>query len=156
MGAHEELAHKLLNETIGISIETISNDFEEIPGGKASSPTTYQKIIFQIKEEEPDFYAVGVLFTLSLMSFTYAAPRGYSGNFFVPDEQWNLAYFVQGLAYVRQNLLFSADYISGRLMKTDIVFETGGRVELSTRNRGRGAERWLTQMQGKKHIRPVR
>jgi uncharacterized protein len=40
-------------------------------------------------------------------------------------------------------------------MKSDIIFESGGKVTLSTRNRGRGAERWLMHLQGKKHIKPV-
>jgi hypothetical protein len=41
-------------------------------------------------------------------------------------------------------------------MKTDITFEAGGKVTLTTRNRGRGAERWLTHLQGKNHIKPVK
>ena len=45
--------------------------------------------------------------------------------------------------------------ISGRLMKSDIVFESGGRVTLATRNRGKGAERWLIHLQGKKHIQSL-
>jgi hypothetical protein len=116
---------------------------------------TYQEIIFQIEEEEPDISAIGVLYALSLMSFSFAAPRGYSAEYFIPDEQWNLGYFVQGLEFERKCLSFSADYVSGRLMKTDIVFESGGKVTLTTRNRGRGAERWLTHLQGKKHMTPV-
>jgi len=89
------------------------------------------------------------------MSFTYAAPRGYSAEYFIPDEQWNLGYYIQGLEFRRKCLCFSSDYISGRLMKTDITFESGGKVTLSTINRGRGAERWLRHLQGKKHIKPV-
>jgi hypothetical protein len=40
-------------------------------------------------------------------------------------------------------------------MKTDIKFETGGRVTVTARNREKGAERWLTHLQGKSHIKPV-
>jgi hypothetical protein len=61
---------KLLNETIGLSLEIISDDFEEYAGN------TNHKIVFQIIEEEPDLFAFGVLFALSLMSFTFAAPGG--------------------------------------------------------------------------------
>ena len=126
-----------------------------MPAGYSDNPNTYQQIIFQINEESPDRYAIGVLFSLSLMSFTYAAPRGYSAKYFIPDEQWTMGYFIQGLEYVQGMLCFSADYVSGRLMKTNIGFKSGGEVTLSTRNRGRGAERWLTHLQGKKHIKPV-
>ena len=155
MDEEKTFPYQLLEETIGISIEITFNDFQETPGYEGSV-NTYQKVIFQLKEEDPDICAFGVLFALSLMSFTYAAPRGYSAEYFIPDEQWNLGYFIQGLEFRRKCLCFSSDYISGRLMKTDITFESGGKVTLSTINRGRGAERWLIHLQGKKHIKPVR
>ena len=155
MDIEKTLPYQFLEGTIGISIEIISNDFKEMPAGYDDSPNTFQKIIFQIKEEEPDIFAIGVLFTLSLMSFSFAAPRGYSAEYFIPDEQWDIGYFVQGLEFWNKCLCFTSDYVSGRLMKTDITFESGGKITLSTRNRGRGAERWLTHLQGKKHIKPV-
>jgi len=155
MDIEKTISYQLLEGTIGIPIiEIVSNNFEETPGYEGSV-NTYQEIVFQIKEEESDIYVFGILFALSLMSFTYAAPRGYSDEYFIPDEQWNLGYFIQGLEFRRKCLCFSSDYISGRLMKTDIIFESGGKVTLSTRNRGRGAERWLMHLQGKKHIKPV-
>ena len=113
---------KLLNETIGIPIEIISNDFEEFSGN------THHKIVFQIIEDEPDIFAFGVLFALSLMSFTFAAPRGYSENLFVPDEDWNLDYFLQGLEFRNKKLYFTSDYVSGRLMKTDIISGNGDEI----------------------------
>jgi hypothetical protein len=142
----QALPYKLL-EPLGFQLKsnpTNSTKFTPTP-----------KIVFQIKEEEPDLWAFGILFTLSLMSFTFAAPRGISENYFIPDEEWNLEYFVQGLEFENKRLRFSADYVSGRLMKTDIKFESGGRVTLTTRNRGKGAERWLTHLQGRKHIQPI-
>jgi hypothetical protein len=150
MDVYRSLIFTLLEETIGIPIEIISNEFNEFSGN------THHKIIFEIKEEEPDLFAIGVLLTLSLMSFTFSGPRGYSEVHFIPDEEWNLGYFVQGLEFKEKCLCFSADYVSGRLMKTDITFESGGRVTLSTRNRGRGAERWLSHLQGKRHIEPLK
>ena len=102
------LSYRLLEETIGIPIEIVSNEFNEI------YTNTHHKIVFQIKEEEPDLWAFGVLFTLSLMSFTFAAPRGISENYFIPDEEWNLEYFVQGLefkinAYASQQITYPED-----------------------------------------------
>jgi len=155
MDINKSLPYKLLGETVGISIEIISNEFKEIPGYQGSG-NTYQKIILQIKEEEPDLYAIGVLFVLCAMSFTFAAPRGYSEIEFVPDEDWNIGYFLDGLEFSNKCLCFSADYVSGRLMKTDITFESGGKVTLETRNRGRSAERWVDLLRGKKYIREVK
>jgi len=151
----KSLGYRLLSQTVGIPIEIISNDYEEFPGYEGAV-NTYQEIIFQIKEEEPDDWAIGVLFTLSLMSFSFAAPRGTSEIHFIPDEDWNLGYFVGGLEYRWKKLRFRSDYVSGRLMKTNIDFESGGKVKITTSNRGRGAERWLTHLQGKKHINAVK
>jgi len=145
----ESLSLRYLNETIGIPIEVVSNDFIELHGNE------HHKIVFLIQEEEPDLWAFGVLFSLSLMSFTYAAPRGYSEVEFEPDEEWNLEYFLQGLEFENGCLRYSGDYVSGRHMKTDIIFESGGRMTLETRNRGRGADRWMIHLQGKKHIKKV-
>ena len=155
MENEKPVGYQLLSETVGMPIEIISNDYEEIPAVE-DTVSTYQEIVFQIKEDEPDDWAIGVLFTLSLMSFTFAAPRGISEIHFIPDEDWNLGYFLQGLRYRWRKICFTSDYVSGRLMKTNIDFESGGKVKITTRNRGRGAERWLTHLQGKKHINPVK
>jgi hypothetical protein len=143
------LSFRYLTETVGIPIEIISNEYNEFHGNE------HQKIVFQIQEDEPDLFAFGVLFTLSLMSFTYAAPRGYSENQFIPDEEWNLEYFLQGLEFEYGKLKYSGDYVSGRHMKTTIIFGPGGRVTLDTRNRGLGADRWMIQLQGKKHLQQL-
>ena len=145
----DSISYRYLSETVGIPIETISNEFNEFQGNE------HQKIVFQIKEEEPDLWAFGILFTLSLMSFTYAAPRGLSEMHFEPDEEWNLEYFLKGLEFERGRLKYSGDYVSGRHMKTTIIFEPGGRVTLDTRNRGKGADRWMIHLKGKKHIQEV-
>ena len=133
-------AFNLLDGTIGIPIKIVTHEYDEIAGN------SHHKIVFQIQEEEPDIFAIGVLFALSLMSFTFSGPRGYSENDFIPDEDYNLGYFVNGLEFRHQRICFSADYVSGRHMKTDIEFEAGGKVTLTTRNRGKGAERWLTHL----------
>ncbi len=90
------------------------------------------------------------------MSFSYASPRGYSETEFVPDEQWNLGFFVQGLQFDDGRIYFYGDYVSGRMMKTKIIFQAGGKVALITTNRGKSAERWLAHLQGKKHIAEVK
>jgi hypothetical protein len=145
----EPIGHRYLVETIGMPIEIISQDFKKLSGND------YYKVVLQIKVEEPDLFAFGVLFTLSLMSFTFSAPRGYSEIEFEPDEEWNIDYFLQGLEFEEGRLHFSGDYVSGRHMKTDIYFDSGGKVTIETRNRGKGIDRWLIHLQGKKHIQPA-
>lgn len=145
----DTISYRYLSETIGIPIEIILNDFNEFHWNE------HQKIVFQVKEEEPDLFAFGILFTLSLMSITYAAPRGYSEIEFKPDDEWNIEYFLQGLEFENGNLKYSGDYISGRHMKTDIIFKPGGLVTVKTRNRGKGADRWMMHLQGKKHLQKI-
>jgi hypothetical protein len=148
----EDIAFKLLEETLGLPIEIISNEYQETPSfGKTIS---HHKVVFQIREMDPDKYALDILFVLSLMSFTFADPSN-SDMYFIPDDEWNLSYFVEGLQFEYGDLVFSADYISGRLIKTDIVYRRGGRVTITTKNRGKGADRWLSHLQGKKRIHKV-
>lgn len=144
----------LLEATIGIELEALANEYQELPLDDGTVNSSH-KIVFQITEEEPDISSIGVLFALALMSFTYAAPRGYSFNDFIPDEEYNLGYFLEGLHFERGVLHHESDYVSGRCVKTDITYEPGGKVTLTTRNRGKGADRWLIHLQGKKHIQPV-
>lgn len=144
----------LLECTVGIELEVLENQYNELPLDDGTVNSSH-KIVFQIIEDEPDLWSMGVLFALSLMSFTYAAPRGYSYNDFIPDEDYNLGYFVEGLHFERGVLTHESDYVSGRCLKTDIEYEAGGKVTISTRNRGRGADRWLIHLQGKKHIQAV-
>lgn len=149
-------AFKLLENTIGIiNIKILSNKFQETTGYEGDTGS-YHEIIFQVEEDDPDIWAVEILFSLSLMSFTYAAPRGYSENEFIPDEEWNLGYFVQGLAFENGELHFSSDYVSGRMMKTEIIYEPGGKVTLTAINRGKSADRWMTHLQGKRHLSVVK
>jgi hypothetical protein len=145
---------RLLESTIGIEIEFLQNDYQELPLDDGMVNSSH-KIVFQITEEEPDISAIGILFCLALVSFTCAAPRGYSFNDFIPDKEYNLGYFLDGLRFERGVLSHEADYVSGRCVKTDISYEPGGKVTISTRNRGRGADRWLMHLQGKKHIQEV-
>ena len=63
MDISKSSAFDLLDGTIGIPIKIISNDYDEFAGN------TRHKIVFQIHEDDPDIYSIGVLFALSLMSF---------------------------------------------------------------------------------------
>jgi hypothetical protein len=53
------------------------------------------------------------------MSFTFATPHGYSYSDFVPDEEYCLGYFLEGLSFENGVLAYRGDYISGRCVKTD-------------------------------------
>ena len=150
-------ANRLLEYTMGIiNIKILSNEFRETQGYKGETGS-YHKIIFQVEEDDvdPDIFAIGILFSLSSMSFAYAAHRGCSENEFIPDEKWRLGYFIQGLEFECGKLHFSSDYISGRMMKTEIIYEPGGKVTLTAVNRGKNADRWMILLQGKRSLKVV-
>ncbi len=56
MDINKSSTFNLLEGIIGIPLDIISNEFNEFAGN------TNHKIVFQIKEEEPDIFAIGVLF----------------------------------------------------------------------------------------------
>ena len=145
----------LIESTIGTGITVTSNDYDEttISSGEVLSS---HEIEFCIDEEDPDIFAFGILFVLSMMSFIHAAPRGYSEKEFVPDEDWKLGYFLSGLDFEHGHLRYYGDYVSGRMMKTRIIYNAGGKVSLHTSNRGKSADRWLLHLQGKSHIKEVK
>ena len=147
---------RLMEGTIGLfNMKIVSNEYEETPGYE-DTVNSFHKIIFKVEEEEPEIYATGILFCLALMSFADAAPRGISKDYFIPDEDWSLGYFVDGLKYQYSSICYSSDYLSGRMMKTDVIFDKDGKVTLTTRNRGKSANKWLTFLQGKKHLQKVK
>ena len=55
----------------------------------------------------------------------------------------------------RGEIVFDADYVRGRMMKTRIVIGSNGRFTVETGNRHEMALRWLDRLRGKKHIRLV-
>lgn len=159
MTVNDAVPFQLIEQTIGIGIEILSNDFQDFKASEDSEYNCQQEIIFQIKDDDivdPDVFSIGILFCLSLMSFSYASPRGYSEMEFIPDEQWNLGHFIQGLQFDDGRIYYYGDYVSGRMMKTKIIFQAGGKVALITTNRGKSAERWLAHLQGKKHVAEVK
>ena len=62
---------------------------------------------------------------------------------------------IERLRFVRGELCFDADYIRGRRIKTRIVVRSNDTVTLETIGRGKGALRWLDQLNGKKLMQLV-
>jgi len=57
---------------------------------------------------------------------------------------------IDELEYQPGELRFSADYIRGRCMKTDVTVRPDGTATLHTRCRGEAATRWVARLKGKK------
>ena len=99
--------------------------------------------------------AFGFIFALAALSFADARPRGFSDVEFIENDEFGVADLFDGLRYVRGEIHFSADYLRGRSLITDIIVRTNGTVTLTTRNRDKTAKRWLDTLKGKKHLKLV-
>jgi len=106
-------------------------------------------------EEIAEWAAFGFLFTLAVLSFHDARPRGASELDFEPNDEFTVADFFDSLSFKHGELRMHTDYIRGRSMKTDVTIRPDGTVMLTTWGRGQNALRWLDQLQGKKRIAPV-
>ena len=154
MSYEKQVGNDFLKEAIGINLEVLSNEYNELTHIKDTHNTSHT-IVIQIKEEEPDYFAFSILFTLSVLSFIFASPRGYSVVEYDPDKDWSLGLFIKNLNYEKGNLFFSADYVEGRMMKTDITYEKAGKITITAINRGKVANTWILMLQGKQYLEVV-
>jgi hypothetical protein len=106
-------------------------------------------------EEIAEWATFGFLFTLAVLSFHDARPRGISEVDYDPKDEFTVADFVDCLSYKHGEVRLEADYIRGRSMKTSVTIRPDGTVTLTTWGRGKSALRWLDQLQGKKRLAPV-
>ena len=125
-------------------------------------PTTaddwWVRINGRLGEEEDDdveFAAMGFIYSVSALSLSDARPRGVSDMHFIATDEWTMADALRRIRFVRGELHFSADYVRGRCMKTDLEVRSDGTFTLTTTNRGEAATRWVGRLQGKKPLAPV-
>lgn len=107
------------------------------------------------RTEDHEWGAFGFIFCLATLSFHDARPRGVSDDDYIEGDELSVADLHDGLRYERGELRFSADYIRGRCVKTDITVRADGSVTLATRCRGEAAVRWVARLKGKKVLEAV-
>jgi hypothetical protein len=107
------------------------------------------------EETDLDWGAFGFLFVIGALSFSDARPREASIIEYVEDDEFRLDDLIDCLHWEGGLLKFSADYVRGRRMKTDVVLRPDGSGTLTTIGRGKAAIRWLERLQGKKRLRLV-
>ena len=112
-------------------------------------------VVIRLKTDDDLFEkaALGVMFTLAMLSFHDARPRGVSGQWFGDDDQLTNADFLEGFEYARA--LCTTDYVRGRCLKTMVQIHPNGRIALETGNRGQAATRWVARLQGKRLLKAV-
>ncbi len=100
-------------------------------------------------EDDVEFAAFGLIYALSALSFADAIPVRNSEVDFVEGDVWTAADMLRHLRFERGELRFYADYVRGRMVKTEVVVRANGTLELVTTNRGTVAKRWVERLQGK-------
>ena len=150
--------YKLIDTGTLVEFEIVDTKVEPAPDGE----TSFVRIALQLGgldggdgEDQVEWGAFGVIFTLAALSFNDARPRGNSDADFVEKDEFTVADLFDCLSFVRGELRFEADYVRGRCMKTDIVVQSDGQVILQTRARGESALRWVERLQGKKALEVV-
>jgi hypothetical protein len=152
-------AHRLL-ETGTLVLFRVVNTTTELSPDK-ENVFVRADLVFEDDDEDTEpgeiveWAAFGFLFTLAVLSFHDARPRGLSEVDYRPKDDFTVADFLDCLSYKHGELRLHTDYVRGRSMKTEVTIRENGSVTLTTWGRGQSALRWLDQLQGKKRIAPV-
>ena len=123
--------------------------------GEEHPDRSWHRVTCHLHREDVPWAAVPLIYVLSAFSFGDARPRGVSGIDYVEDDEWTLADLATRLHLERGEIVFDADYVRGRMMKTRIVIGSNGRFTVETSNRHEMALRWLDRLRGKQHVRLV-
>lgn len=146
-------AYALLADGTLVDFDVIDSKITATPD-KTNVSVTIELVFKADEESEPEevveWGSFGFIFALAVLSFADARPRGFSDQEYNEHDEFNIADFHQCLTFNKTGLHFSADYIRGRCLKTDITVRPNGTVQISTRNRGRISLRWLDRLKGKK------
>lgn len=113
------------------------------------------RIEMQVEEDGVEHIAFPVIYTLAMLSFHDARPRGVSGQWFEDEDQLTAADMLRRLEYRSGKLHLYLDYLRGRCVKTTIEVDSDGRVLLQTVNRGQAATRWVEKLKGRKNLQAV-
>ena len=107
------------------------------------------------KESDLEWGAFGFLFVIGVLSFADARPRETSIIEYAEHDEFQVGDLIQCLRWESGALRFSADYIRGRRMKTDLVLRPQGSGRLTTAGRGKAPLLWLERLKGRKRLHIV-
>jgi hypothetical protein len=111
------------------------------------------RIEIQVEEDGIEHMTFPVVFTLAMLSFHDARPRGISGKWFEDEDQLTAADMLRHLRFERGRLHLHLDYLRGRCVKTTVEVDSTGKLFLQTVNRGQAATRWVEMLRGKKYLK---
>lgn len=123
--------------------------------GEEHPDRSWQRVTCHVHREDLPWGAIPLIYTIGALSFADARPRGSSEIDYAERDEWTVADMASRLRFERGLLSFEADYVRGRMVKTDVTVGPDGRLTVDTRNRHEMALRWLGTLKGQKHIRLV-
>ena len=123
--------------------------------GEEHPDRSWQRVTCHLHREDLPWAALPVIHALGALSFADARPRGLSEVDYQETDDWSVGDTVQRLRFERGHLVFDADYVRGRMMKTTVTVEPQGKLVIETRNRHEMALRWLDALRGRKHLRLI-
>lgn len=149
---------QLLETGVLVDFQVLDTHIEPSPDGE-NLAVRVELVCAGEEEDDPsdiaEWGAFGFIFVLATLSFVDARPRGLSEVDYVEGDEFNIADLFDGLRFSCGELHFSADYIRGRCVKTDITVRADGTVTLTTWGRGQRALRWLDRLKGKRLMQAV-
>jgi hypothetical protein len=92
---------------------------------------------------------------IGALSFADARPREASVIEYSEVDKFEVGDFINSLHWEGGVLKFSADYVRGRRMKTEVVLRSAGSGRITTAGRGKAPILWLERLKGKKTVRVV-
>ena len=135
MNSDRTAGHELLKTGTLVDFDVVNTKTELTP----DKENVYVRVdlVFQADDDQEssdvvEWVAFGFLFCLAVLSFADARPRGTSDIDYSTKDELTLADFMEGLSFGAGGLHFGADYIRGRLLKTDITVRSDGTVTLTT------------------------
>ncbi len=131
-------------------MEIVGWDYQAFGSGDSRS-----KVTLKVTEEDIQWCVFAFIYSIAVLSFADARPRGMSDLDFEGDDEFSVKDFFECLHYEYGQIRFHADYIRGRCIKTSITAEKDGTVKIGTVNRGEAASRWVDKLKGKKLIQIV-
>lgn len=144
--SRDPAAVELLARLGTLEIEVLRSHLEE------DTDFSAHRLECRIPAEALPECALALVYALGLLSFAEARPRGRPAA--DPDE-FTLGDLLRGLSYDGGELVFDADYVRGRMMKTRVRVRPDGAVLVSTLHRQGAASRWIDAVQGRSHLRLV-
>ncbi len=123
--------------------------------GEERPDRSWHRVTCHLHREDLPFGAIPFIFAIGGLSFGDARPRGISDIDYREQDEWTVGDMVSRLRFERGRIVFDADYVRGRMMKTEITIEPSGRVVVETRNRHEMALRWLDLLKGRRHLKLV-